>query len=149
VLASGDRAALGLLEAHRGVERCPALAGHQRRWTGRTGTCSATPRTPEVSAATTGRSVVDPRAGELPEQLEPPRHRQRSDHPLQQHRLGRLVEQRGSRHRPRPVEQQAHADLPGLLSALSTEERDMLYHLLARAVGVEPPHCDAADEPPP
>lgn len=36
-----------------------------------------------------------------------------------------------------------------LLSALSIEERDMLYHLLARAVGVEPPHCNAADEPPP
>jgi DNA-binding MarR family transcriptional regulator len=36
-----------------------------------------------------------------------------------------------------------------LLSALSTEERDMLYRLLARAVGVKPPQCDAADEPPP
>jgi len=36
-----------------------------------------------------------------------------------------------------------------LLSTLSTEERDTLYHLLARAVGVKPPQCDAASELPP
>jgi len=35
-----------------------------------------------------------------------------------------------------------------LLSALSTDERDTLYHLLARAVGVQPPRCDAASELP-
>jgi DNA-binding MarR family transcriptional regulator len=36
-----------------------------------------------------------------------------------------------------------------LLSALSTEERDTLYNLLVRAVGVQSPPCDVADEPPP
>jgi DNA-binding MarR family transcriptional regulator len=36
-----------------------------------------------------------------------------------------------------------------LLSALSAEERDTLYNLLVRAVGVQSPPCDAADEPPP
>jgi DNA-binding MarR family transcriptional regulator len=35
-----------------------------------------------------------------------------------------------------------------LLSALSAEERDTLYNLLVRAVGVKSPQC-AADEPPP
>ena len=35
-----------------------------------------------------------------------------------------------------------------LLSALSAEERDTLYNLLVRAVGVKSPPCDA-DEPPP
>ena len=35
-----------------------------------------------------------------------------------------------------------------LLSALSTEERATLYHLLVRAVGAKSPPCDAADEPP-
>jgi DNA-binding MarR family transcriptional regulator len=35
-----------------------------------------------------------------------------------------------------------------LLSALSAEERDTLYNLLVRAVGVHSPPC-AADEPPP
>jgi DNA-binding MarR family transcriptional regulator len=36
-----------------------------------------------------------------------------------------------------------------LLSALSAEERDTLYNLLVRAVGVQSPPCDVADEPPP
>src|SRR4051812_7137402 len=36
-----------------------------------------------------------------------------------------------------------------LLTALSTEERATLYHLLVRAVGAKSPPCDAADEPPP
>jgi DNA-binding MarR family transcriptional regulator len=36
-----------------------------------------------------------------------------------------------------------------LLSALSAEERRTLYDLLARAIGVTSPPCDAADEPPP
>ena len=35
-----------------------------------------------------------------------------------------------------------------LLSALSAEERDTLYNLLVRAVGVQMPPCDAAVEPP-
>ena len=36
-----------------------------------------------------------------------------------------------------------------LLSALSVEERDTLYTLLVRAVGVQSPPCDPADAPPP
>ena len=36
-----------------------------------------------------------------------------------------------------------------LLSALSAEERDTLYNLLVRAVGVHSPPCAVADEPPP
>jgi DNA-binding MarR family transcriptional regulator len=36
-----------------------------------------------------------------------------------------------------------------LLSALTTEERATLYHLLVRAVGAKSPPCNAADEPPP
>ena len=36
-----------------------------------------------------------------------------------------------------------------LLSALSAEERDTLYNLLVRAVGVQSPPCDPADDPPP
>jgi DNA-binding MarR family transcriptional regulator len=36
-----------------------------------------------------------------------------------------------------------------LLSALSAEERDTLYSLLVRAVGVQSPPCDPADDPPP
>jgi DNA-binding MarR family transcriptional regulator len=36
-----------------------------------------------------------------------------------------------------------------LLSALSTEERATLYHLLVRAVGAKSPPCDGADESPP
>jgi DNA-binding MarR family transcriptional regulator len=35
-----------------------------------------------------------------------------------------------------------------LFSALSVEERDTLYNLLVRAVGVHSPPCDVADEPP-
>ena len=35
-----------------------------------------------------------------------------------------------------------------LLGALSAEERDTLYSLLVRAVGVQPPPCDPADDPP-
>ena len=35
-----------------------------------------------------------------------------------------------------------------LLSALSAEERRTLYDLLARAIGVTSPPCDAAEEPP-
>jgi hypothetical protein len=36
-----------------------------------------------------------------------------------------------------------------LLKALTEEERDTLYDLLVRAVGVSSPACDVADEPPP
>ncbi len=36
-----------------------------------------------------------------------------------------------------------------LLSALNAEERDTLYNLLVRAVGVQSPPCDVAGEPPP
>ena len=36
-----------------------------------------------------------------------------------------------------------------LLSALSAEERDTLYNLLVRAVGVQSPPCDPADDLPP
>lgn len=36
-----------------------------------------------------------------------------------------------------------------LLSALSAEERDTLYNLLVRVVGVQSPPCDPADDPPP
>jgi MarR family transcriptional regulator, lower aerobic nicotinate degradation pathway regulator len=36
-----------------------------------------------------------------------------------------------------------------LLSALSAEERNTLYNLLVRAVGVHSPPCAVVDEPPP
>ncbi|HTF07336.1 MAG TPA: MarR family transcriptional regulator [Asanoa sp.] len=36
-----------------------------------------------------------------------------------------------------------------LFSALNIEERDTLYHLLARSAGVEPSQCAAAHEPTP
>jgi len=36
-----------------------------------------------------------------------------------------------------------------LFGALSAEERDTLYNLLVRAVGVQSPPCDPADDPPP
>jgi DNA-binding MarR family transcriptional regulator len=36
-----------------------------------------------------------------------------------------------------------------LLGALSAEERDTLYNLLVRAVGVQSPPCPVADDPPP
>jgi DNA-binding MarR family transcriptional regulator len=36
-----------------------------------------------------------------------------------------------------------------LLRALSTEERDTLYRLLVRAVGVSSPACDGSEEQPP
>ena len=36
-----------------------------------------------------------------------------------------------------------------LLSALSAQERNTLYNLLVRAVGVQSPPCDPADDPPP
>jgi MarR family transcriptional regulator, lower aerobic nicotinate degradation pathway regulator len=36
-----------------------------------------------------------------------------------------------------------------LFATLNTEDRETLYHLLARAVGVTPPQCDTAVGPPP